>query len=200
MALGVACVLVACSVGGGVGEATGEVHLPDCGFEALAYSLGPTFFSAEFVEDPAARTPGGAQRMVILRMQRGSYRVSESDGISILLRDVNEIHGSLLDVPLEIGAGPDAMARMTMHLGESCETGALHNRYWTLPGVLEGVSGTLILSSVHAPGAPDADAEFRGAFSGVRFVDASQPHVRFAVLDGSFAFFYQRGRPAQRFP
>lgn len=198
------CVALSCSVGQGTGEATGEVHLPDCGVENLEYSLAPSFFAAEFIEDPATRTPGGVQRMVILRMQRGSYRESESDGISIFLRDVNEITTSLLAVPIEIGTGDDAMAQMTLHLGHTCEIGFPRSRYWTVPGVLEAVSGTLVLDAVYAPGLPATDGaavgEFRGAFTDVRFEDPLEPDTRFAVLDGSFAFFYQRGRPAQRYP
>lgn len=205
-ALSIVCVLVACSVGQGTGQATGEIHLPDCGVENAAYSLNPTFFSAEFIEDPATRTPGAVQNMVTLRMQRGSYRESESDGISIFVSDVNAVQELLRSSPdgvaIDIGAAA-ALAQMTLHLGQTCEIGFPRSRYWTVPGVLEGASGTLVLESVYSPGVPDADGEvigeFRGTFTDVRFGDVSDP-ARFAILSGSFAFLYQRGRPAQRFP
>jgi hypothetical protein len=197
-----ACVLWACSVGQGVGEVTGEVHIPDCGVERTDYSMDPDFFAAEFTEDLRTREPGGVQRMVTLRLQRGSYRERDSDGLLILLRDVNEIQTSLLDTPIEIGNDLDAMVQMTVYLSRTCDSG-FPREFWTVPGVLQAVEGTLTLSSVHSPGAPDADGEnigeFRGAFDGVRFEDVNEPDTRFAILSGSFAFFYQRGRPAQHF-
>ena len=192
--------LAACSLGQGVGEATGEVHLPDCAVENTAYSLEPSFFSADYVSDPRTRVPGGAERTVVLRMQRGGYRESLSDGLTILLRDITEIQ-PLLPMSIEISRDEGAMALMTLYLNETCESG-FPREFWTVPGVLQGVSGTLTLDSVHSPSAPIAGGtgEFSGTFTGVRFVDVGAPDTRFAVLDGWFAFPYQRGRPAQRFP
>lgn len=202
LALGLAG--LACSVGQGAGAATGEIHLPDCRLERPDYALSPSFFSAEFIEDPRALEPVDIHRMVILRMQRGSYRESDSDGISIFIRDAVEVHGSLLGVPLALGATDDAPALMTLYLGESCDTGFPRSRYWTVPATLQATSGTLVLEALHVPGLPpaegEAEGEFRGTFTGVRFEDPTNPGERYAVLDGFFDFLYQRGRPAQRFP
>lgn len=201
-AAGAACLLWACSVGQGVGEVVGELHIEDCGVATTTYSMDPTFFTAEFVEDIRTRTPGGVQNTVVLRIQRGSYREGDSDGLSILLSDVGEIQRTMLGTPIELGSDLDSLAQMTLYANRTCESG-FPREFWTVPGVLQATEGFITFSSVHTPGLPDPDGEnvgeFRAEFTDVRFEDVNQPETRYAVLSGSFAFFYQRGRPAQHF-
>ncbi len=192
----IACVLYACSVGQGSGAAHGAVMIPDCRLNSPAYELRPDFFVADFVENP--RTTSGLQRRIMqMRVQRGSYSEQASDGMNILVRDVDTL-AAALGTPITVGT--DQPVEMTLYLSQSCPAGLPRGDYFTLPVFLSARSGTITFDSIYAPDvAPDA-LEIAAHFTDVRFEDAESPSTRFAHLDGDFRFFYQRGRPAQHFP
>jgi hypothetical protein len=192
----IGCVLWACSVGQGTGSAHGAVRIPNCRLDNPSYELRPSFFVADFVEDPRT-TSGLSRRIVQMRIQRGSYSEQASDGINVLVRDVDAIAAEL---GTAIPVGTDQPVSMTLYLGESCPAGLPEGDYFTLPTFLSATSGTITFDSIYAPDvAPDA-LQISAHFVDVRFEDAVSPATRFAHLDGEFAFFYQRGRPAQHFP
>jgi hypothetical protein len=197
------CALLACQVGQGSGSATGTVTFPECHLDG-PIDLHPDFFVGDFVQDPV--TPMGAQQnMLTIRMQHGSYGEWSTDGISILVRDVDAIHGSstapsMLGTPITVGAGGGGLVDMTLYLGGTCPSGVPRSDFFTVPAILSAASGTITFSAIYAPDIDPANLHIAATFSNVVFLDATDPMRRHAELSGDLAFFYQRGRPAQRFP
>ncbi|GAB4213727.1 MAG: hypothetical protein OHK0013_37830 [Sandaracinaceae bacterium] len=194
-----ALVIGACSVGTGRGEARGSLRLVECGVDVPEYDLAPTFFGADFVNDPGV--PGAVSPIVVLRVQRGSYRESDSDGLLITINDVNELARAHLGEPIDLApvVGGRRLVDVTFYANETCEAG-YPDEFWRVAGVLPAVSGTITFDAVYAPDVDREQTEFRGTFSNVRFESRERPETRNATLSGSFEFTYQRGTPAQRFP
>ena len=173
--------LVACSVGNGEGELTGVITDPECDLEGAAVDVRPNFFVAD--DD---------REGVTIRVQRGGDYLVFSDGLSIGVADAaREVER--LGTPIAVG--PEADVRMTFHYSHTCPFD--RDRLAT---VLTAVEGTITFESLWAPEVDDDQLETAASFSGVRFVDLANPEERFAVLDGSFRFLFNRGRPAQRYP
>ncbi len=229
LALTAALGSLSCSVGQGSGQVSGQVTFLDCRTTANQslsdsnFSLRPNFFGADFIEDtsPCAIFPcsddDGAvsdagsgrvstphlRRRVLIRLQRGSYRESDSDGLLISVNDVNRIKREQLGQPLTIGNvqlrdGTEPQVRMTLYLNETCVAG-FPRQFWSLPAIMEAVSGTIIFDQVYAPDVTGSSNEFVAHFDNVRFQRSEFPEARNATLNGNFRFTYQRGRPAQRF-
>lgn len=197
----VACVAIACSVGQGQGTARGAVVFPDCRLNNPNYDLRPDFFAADFANDPVTTT-GPRRQILQIRVQRGSYGEWASDGLSILVRDVDPIARALAagSAPTAIPIGTDQQVEMTLYLGESCPSGFPSAGFYVVPAILSAVRGTITFTAIYAPDvAPNAIA-INAHFDGVRFEDGATPTTRSADLNGSIAFYYQRGRPAQHFP
>lgn len=197
----VALIVIACSVGQGQGAARGSVLVRDCRVDIPAYDLLPNFFVADFIEEPATLT-GLRRRSVTLRVQRGSYAEDTSDGLAIFVRDVDELQSTLLGVPIVLGSAvdPRPLVTMTLYLGASCTSGHPNSDYFIVPAILGAVSGQITFDAVYAPNIAGSGLEFAAHFEGVRFESVDTPEDRNATLDGNFSFYYQRGRPAQRFP
>ncbi len=187
--------LWACSVGQGNGVMTGSVADPFCEVDIPEYSLHPTFFSADVVEE--RNMPEPMQRLT-LRVQRGSYREGYSDGFVVFIRDANELARSFLGVPLPLSTGDDAPVRMTIYMNETCDSG-FPQEFWQVPLVLPAIQGTITFDAIYAPDLAPDNTEITGHFEGALFQSEERPE-RMAMMDGSFSFFYQRGRPAQPFP
>ena len=194
-----ALALASCSVGQGTGFAEGRIRLDDCRVDVSDYSLQPTFFGADYIESPG--DVDGETRMVNLRVQRGSYREGESDGLYVFLRDVNLIGRERIGVPIDLAQvdGEDPLVRFTLYANETCTSGLPVN-FWQVPGVLQAVSGTITFDAVRAEGVEGSGDAFIARFENVRFASPNDPERRNAELRGAFSFFYQRGAPAQRFP
>ena len=199
----VACalaVLASCSVGSGTGSLRGSVSIADCngtGWTEDPVDLLPDFFSADYVEDPG--TPGMLRRLLTIRMQHGSFREGDSNGMAVLVRDVNQIARESIGVPITVSSDPAAPVELTLYLNERCLSGFPRD-FVRVPVVLGAVSGTITFDAVYAPDLSDTGFELAAHFEDVRFEDDIRPDVRFAVMSGYFSFLYQRGRPAQRFP
>ncbi len=194
--LAIACVSFACSVGQGTGSAHGHVVIPDCRLDDPGYELRPDFFVADFVDDP--RTTAGYQRRIMqMRMQRGSYGEQASDGITLLVRDVDEIAGQI-GLPMSVAV--DGPVQMTLYLGQTCPSGLPRGTFFTLPAYLGATTGTITFDAIYAPDIAPDSLRIAAHFENMRFEDADSPSTRFAELDGDLTFFYQRGRPAQHFP
>jgi hypothetical protein len=192
-----ACVALACSVGEGTGAATGHVVFPECRLDNPNYDLRPDFFVADFVDDPRNVTDT-RWRMLDLRMQRGSYGEGSSDGIAMIVRDVDAIARTQIDVPLVVG--PGQAVEMTLFLGQTCPSGLPRGDFFTVPAILEAARGTIVFHAIYAPDVDPNASRLAADFTDVHFEDAESPTTRFGVLSGNFSFFYQRGRPAQHFP
>ncbi|MFN7696422.1 MAG: hypothetical protein ACK5U8_00850 [Deltaproteobacteria bacterium] len=199
---GVALVVgTACSVGTGEGEISGSLVLRDCGVAIPSYRLRPTFFGADYVTNPGSRD-GEESPLVTIRVQRGSYRESFSDGLIVTVYDVNEIVRSHLGEPLAltaIGEGRRRLVDVTFYAQESCDSG-YPDEFWRTPGILHASAGTLTFHALHAPDLDGDDTEISAELDGAVFTADRDPEGRRAELSGFFRFFYQRGTPAQVFP
>jgi hypothetical protein len=173
--------------------------LVECGVDVPDYDLAPTFFGADFVNDPDMA--GAESPIVVLRVQRGSFMESYSDGLVITINDLNTLAREHLGEPLDLT--PPAVGRrlvdVTFYANQSCEAG-YPDAFWRVAGVLPAVSGTITFDAVYAPDVDRSQTEFQATLTGVRFESRERPTTRNATLDGWFEFNYQRGTPAQRFP
>ena len=191
--------LGSCSVGQGEGFAVGRIQLDDCRVNVTDYSMDPDFFAADYIESPG--DIDGETRMVNLQIQRGSYREGESDGMFIFVRDVNLIGRERIGVPIDLAQAPgeDPLVQMTLYANDTCSSG-LPLTFWTVPGVLAAVSGTITFDAIRAEGVEGSGDAFIGHFDDVVFASPVDPGRRNAELRGAFSFFFQRGAPAQSFP
>jgi len=194
-----ACVALACSVGLGEGTITGAVLIEQCRLDEADFDLRPSFFAAEFINDPELIDPVDRLRRMNIRLQRGSGREADSDGLMIAIRDVNELESTAIDTPIAIVDAANALVELTLYLNQQCQAGLPRGR-WTRSAILPAVSGTIRFSAIYAPGLGDDDGEITATFDDVAFIDRADPDGRNATLSGAFSFVYQRGRPAQHFP
>lgn len=185
----------ACSVGQGRGEMTGRVLDTTCDVDEPAYTLEPTFFSADVVEERNDATP---QSLLTLRIQRGSYREGDSDGLVVMIRDANDIRARLGEA-IPVLPDIDADVQMTVYLNETCESG-FPREFWRVPLVLEGQRGTITFDAIYAPDEDPGSTAIIGHFEDVVFESRDRPAERNATMSGSFSFSFQRGRPSQPFP
>lgn len=178
-----------CSVGEGQGQIGGHVVAADfCMLDQSDYELVPSFFGAQVTEDH-----------LDMRVQRGSAFEQFSDGLSIHVRDVNEVRRQRIGLPIPIDGDWLSIVQMVFYLNETCEAG-FPNEHRRRPVVLEGVGGTVTFRAIYAPDIDPGATGIEARLDEVFFVDAEDPEGRHATLSGSFSFFYQRGAPAQRFP
>lgn len=183
--------LAGCSVGQGQGEIQGDVTGPDfCGFGEGPYELSPSFFSTEIIDDD----------QVAIRIQRGSAMESVADGVTIYVRDIDEIAQNRLGLPVPVGAESDALVQVVLYLNETCPSGFPRQSERRRPVIMEAVGGTVTFDAVYAPNVDPAATLTEARLEGLTFVDPAEPDERSAIIDGWFSFFYQRGSPAQRFP
>lgn len=195
-----------------VGEGTGSVrsdHLmaPECWDDA--YDLQPDFFAA----DPA-------QNSMDIRVQRGADLNEVSDGIIVLIDDVDFVRAHLgedLPVTLPEGVAPpgipvgalcgetscsDAKVHLSLYLLESCHTQSI---------VLYATSGTINFDDLFSgdPNEKDAAQKLTVAHFDVmvgdprdatKGDDGTYTVPNQSNLHGYFRFFFQRGQPAQPFP
>ncbi len=170
----------ACSVGHGEGEISGTVSIPGC--RTGAYELGPTVFFGEAV-----------QQLLQIRVQRGSDLEVRSDGLAVLVADATTLKREHLNQDLEVG-GSDSLVKISLYLNESCPPGRDKT-----PVVLPAASGMIRFESIYAPQVNRDQVQISATMSDLHFADPRNPE-RSANLSGSFDFLYVRGSPAQRFP
>lgn len=195
-----------------VGEGEGYVQSTklvarDCWSDA--YDLKPDFFAA----DPAV---GALQ----IRVQRGADLLEVSDGVLILVDDVEEVRNRLgepIEVALPEGVSPPGVPVGGLCPGGTCAGTPVHFGLYLLESchsqntVLYGVGGTVTFDELFSGDPDEADAAQK--LTVARF-DVMVADPRDAVRDDSGAysfpqqsrvtgylrFFFQRGQPAQPFP
>ena len=204
-----ACALL--STGCSLGQGEGEVHSDkliarDCWDRA--YDLQPDFFAALPYRDTLQ-----------IRVQRGNDLQEVSDGLAILIDDIQEIRSKLgvkFDVSLPRGVQPPGspipepeprsstpLVHMALYLQQSC-----HNQN----SVLYAVSGEITFNALFSgdPNEKDAaekytDATFDVAVGDPRDVELGAPADQIPAelqsrLTGYLRFYFERGQPGQPFP
>lgn len=182
-------VSVGCSQGQGEGALTGTLTVADCGLSAAPFDLQPTFFSGEIVD-----------QLLAIRVQSGSDLEVYSDGLHLLVHDVADVR-AMLGVPLAIG-GEGAPVSATLFLNNTCPPGRRD-----VPRVLVATGGSITFDAIYAPAIDEGERAIRVlapdslqlSFAPDPAADPDLPE-RSGNLSGWFSFFYQRGRPSQRYP
>ncbi len=198
-----------CSLGDGEGEVFSD-HLvaPACWDDR--YDLGPDFFAA---------VP--FRNAVNFRVQRGSDIQEVSDGVSILVNDVEKIRKDYLGVPIPVslpaGVSPPGVPEGSQCGGAACPDPTVHVALYLLQSchnqntVLYGLSGTVTFTELFS-GDPNeetgadklTEARFDVLVGDPREAPRSGENAGVVPdqsrLEGEFRFFFERGQPAQPFP
>ena len=175
---------IGCSQGQGEGALTGTLTVGDCGLAGAAFDLQPDYFTAEIVDE-----------LLDIRIQSSSDLDIYTDGLHLLVHDVSAVRRSMLGTPLAIG-GPDAPVTATLYLNETCPAGRR-----AVPRLLESTGGSIVFEALYAPSVDGgSERAIRAQIPQITLQDPGMPDERFGAVSGWFSFFYQRGRPSQRYP
>jgi hypothetical protein len=213
-ALAVVALLAAagCDAGEGSGEVTSEkLYVRNCWDGP--FDLRPSFFGTTPFENTQE-----------IRIQRGDRNVEVSDGVILVLSDVEAIReqmgedgGGQIELGLPIGVNPPGFPdRVTTTPPLVSLTIYLYNTCHVQNGALYAVSGDIVFESLFSGDRNENDAKRRltkGNFraevtdprdaelvegDGGLVVEYTPEHV--SHVEGSFEFYFQRGVPAQPFP
>lgn len=206
--LAAAVLTTGCSLGQGEGKVYSERLLATDCWER-AYDMQPDFFAAI----PYRST-------LQIRVQRGTDLQEISDGLAILIDDVDKIRdgqlGQALPVSLPVGVQPPgspppepdpgasaALAHMALYLQQSC-----HNQNT----VLYAVRGEITFNALFSgdPNESDAAEKYTDASFDVWVGDPREvqigdppdaiPEELQSRITGYFRFYFERGQPGQPFP
>lgn len=199
----------ACSQGVGDGSVRSD-HLFIRNCWNGQFDLGPTFFGAN---------PYSADVMSI-RIQRGDDNQEVSDGLNVMVNDVQTIRnpgdggaselGQPLAVGLPVGVTPPgipivpnanpAEVNLTLYLQNTCH---LQN------GTIYAFEGTITFGHLFSGNANETNSDDRltDAFFDATFADPRDMSIDHTFsgdvtshVTGWFKFYFQRGQPAQPFP
>jgi hypothetical protein len=199
LALALAALSTACSTGAGDGKVWGSLHLEECGVNDTSFDMGVDFFAADYFDNTLK-----------VRLQNGGRDQGYSDGVIIMVRDVDlfaESPGQTFEIRVEpeideyLEQGPeigypettwDSPARVTLYLNETCPNNTL--------AFTDG-TGEIAFESIYVP---NEEKRITGRFH-LRFIDPREWEApgeigAEAELFGEFDFNYNRGKPAQTFP
>jgi hypothetical protein len=193
-----------CTVGEGNGAVTSErLVVRDCWDGP--FDLRPTFFAANAYD----------RDQLAIRVQRGDNNQEVSDGLSVVIRDLQSIREDSIGKPVKVGIPPGVhspgtawtvpdeptVVSLTLYLHDTC---FLQN------GALYSVDGEITFNHLFSgnPNETVGDQRLTDAkFDGVRFADPrdKKPDGTFdadkvSEVSGWFRFYFQRGQPAQPFP
>lgn len=190
-----------CTVGEGQGWIQSDkLYIEDCWNGP--FDLNPDFFAAI----PYRR------ETLLMRVQRGDNIEEQSDGMTVLINDLQGLRESDIGVPIEVGlpvgvtppgmpviVNPDPpKVSLSIYLHNSC-----HEQNATI----YSISGSITFRSLFNgdPNVSDAadrltDATFAAQFGDPRQVSADMPSdTLVSQVRGEFRFYFQRGQPAQPF-
>lgn len=197
-----------CSVGAGEGTARGPIHVPACEINEARFDLEPDFFGGDWY--------GGT---FTIQLSRGGDTGEFNDALLFRVLDTSYVAAHLGE-RIPVGPAGVAPVQATLRLSRSC--GRQNVARWSPNGALEAYAGYIVFQSIYR-GSPNADAPQRltdvTAFSlslrdprQLREISPLQPSTStsvgqepevlppaFGELEGSFSFYFTRGRPAQRF-
>ncbi|MCS6857519.1 MAG: hypothetical protein NZM37_07400 [Sandaracinaceae bacterium] len=189
---------IGCSVGAGEGEIRGSLRILDCNVDISNYSLNPTFFAVDYGDDPD-NLPERRVPFCVIRVQRGSYFESFSDGLLLTVHRLHEVAENWIGRAIEIHGSSPSLVSLTFYAQESCEAG-YPKEHWRVPVVLRAQSGRIIFRALHIPGRGQSLPEIWVELEDLLFSHPTEAERRMARLSGFFRFRYQRGSPAQLFP
>jgi hypothetical protein len=189
-----------CTVGDGSGSVTTErLYLQGCWNGP--FNLQPDFFAANPYREES----------LLIRVQRGDNNQETSDGLTVIVNDLNAVQAQLgQPIPVGLPAGvappgqplsgaPTPLVTMSLYLHQTC-----HEQN----SATYSVSGDITFNSIFSGdlNEKDSDARLTDASFAVKFADprellgAEDPAaVTSDVVTGEFSFFFQRGQPAQPF-
>jgi len=218
-ALFVLPICTGCSLGEGEGDVKSDALIAKDCWEG-EYDLQPDFFAA---------VPVPTRETLNIRVQRGTDTQEVSDGLTVLVQDLEEIRGytdtdgvkheGRLNTPLAVTLSPGVLppgatfpappplgqpeVHMALYLQRSCRS---QNT------VLYAVSGSITFHSLFSgdPNEADAankftDAEFSVWMGDPRDAPVGQaadqiPAEDQSLVTGFFRFYFERGQPGQPFP
>ncbi len=197
----------ACSQGAGDGAVQNvpnkNLFIHDCWNGP--FSLQPTFFGAN---------PFSENEMAI-RVQRGDDNEEVSDGLSVMVNDVQTIRTQDLNQPLNVGLPPGVsppgiplklnpnppLVSLTLYLHDTCH---LQN------GAIYSIDGTITFVNLFSGNENETNSDDRltyAHFEDIRFADPRDMTTDYTISEdvsshimGWFKFYFQRGQPAQPFP
>jgi len=208
-----ASLATACSQGVGEGSVKSDrLYIGNCWNGP--FDLGPNFFGAiPFSKD-----------VISIRVQRGDDNQEVSDGLNVMVNDVQEIRSSTMaqDVDGGIGLGEDIavglppgvtppgmpillnehppVVSLTLYLQDTCH---LQN------GTIYSVAGTINFAKLFSGNANETNSDDRltEASFDATFADPRDMNTDYTFdesvtshVTGWFKFYFQRGQPAQPFP
>jgi hypothetical protein len=201
LALALGLAMCGCAVGEGEGAVTSdELRVNDC--YTGPFDLHPDFFAA--VPDQ--------EKTLLIRVQRGDNLEEQSDGLSVLVNDLQTLRGQL-ETPIEVGlpAGvrpPGVPVVFNPNPPKVSLALYLHNTCHAQTGTLYALSGQITFHALFSgdrneEDAEDrlTDAEFTAVFADPRELgsDGLVPAEAQSTVSGYFRFYFQRGQPAQPF-
>jgi len=186
-----------CTVGDGEGQVKSDrLYIQGCWNGP--FDLVPDFFAANPYR----------QEALLIRVQRGDNNQEASDGLTVVVTDLDAIRARL-GQPIPVGlppgvappgqpfsGGPAPLVSLSLYLHQTC-----HEQN----GTTYSVGGDITFHSIFSGdlNEEDTDARFTDAEFAVDFADPREqvstdaPDV--SLVEGGFQFFFQRGQPAQPF-
>lgn len=176
----------ACTQGAGEGAVTSDrLFIRNCW--NAGFNLQPTFFGA---------SPFSLDQMAI-RVQRGDDNEDVSDGLSVIVNDVQTIRNSELGVPLPVGLPPGVSPpgmplrinpnppsiSLALYLQGSCNV--QNSAIYSIGGTIAGDAGTP--SDDAGTATSDSSITFNNLFSGNLNETNSDNRLTFAHFDAIFA-------------
>jgi len=192
-----------CTVGQGEGEVKSD-HLYVNGCWNGPFDLGPSFFGAN---------PDQEETLTI-RVQRGDNIEDVSDGLIVLVNDLQEVRMQLntdIQVGMPPGVSPPGVPIVFNPNPPKVSLALyLHNTCHLENGTVYSVAGTINFSSLFSGDLNEASSEnrrttatFSASFADPRELDAATDDAAKAAVTstvtGDFDFFFQRGQPSQPF-
>lgn len=198
--------LAACSQGEGEGYVKtvsgANLYVRDCW--NYPFDLQPTFFGANPLEP----------NQMAIRVQRGDDNEEVSDGLSVMVYDVQKARSQLntpIAVGLPAGVSPPGIplrpnpnppiVSLSLYLHDSCHA---------QNGVIYSIGGSITFKSLFSGDPNETKSDNRltdASFDSIQFADPRDMSIEYTFPDGVtsnvtgwFKFYFQRGQPAQPFP
>ena len=199
----VASVALAGGLGCTVGDGKGNVQADRLYVQGCwngPFDLKPDFFAANPYR----------QESLLIRVQRGDNNQEASDGLTVIVNDLDKVKQSLdTDIPVGLppGVAPPGqpltgaeapLVSLSLYLHQTC-----HEQN----SAIYSVGGTINFKSIFSgdPNEKDSGERLTQATFDVQLADpreligAEDPAAVTSEITGNFDFFFQRGQPAQPF-